>query len=785
MTAEKFLPEPFGKAAGTRMYRTGDLVRYGPDGNLEFLGRADHQVKIRGHRIELPEIEERLLAHPDVRNGVVVAREDPGGEKWLAGYVVPVDGRPIEPAGLRDFLAEALPGYMVPVAFVTLDALPLNSAGKVDRRALPAPERTSFGGEREFVAPRNEIERRIARVCVEVLGIDRVGVHDKFFDLGADSMRIVQLVTAARKADLPVSLRLLYQHGTVAELAVALGAPAPASHLVEPTQLLPVITPGQDRTGTAAPEAAAAAPEAAAAAPEAVAAVAEPGAVAVAEPARSTPVTAGTVEPAPAVRVEAGAGRLAAGPSPLPIMAAQHVPGASVALVRAGQVAEVRGYGVLVAGGAEPVTPETPFQVASISKHVTALGVLRLVGQGRLELDVDVNRYLTSWRLPDGPAPVTVRHLLANLSGLSTSPNTGYAPTEPMPDLLDVLYGRPPATSEPIRPELVPGESFRKTNSHYAVLQQVLVDLTGEPFPELIRRLVLAPLGMTDSSFDPAFPADPARRVALGHDAHGVPVPGGWRNRPALAAGGLWTTAADLARVLVEIHRAHLGGGELLTPELAAELVAVASPGTFYGLGTVVDDTAPDPEFGHPGETVGYRAMTMGRLRAGDGFVVLTNSESGKAVQSFVATELAGWVERPGGAAATAGYAAVEDGEAIRVGEPAGRAGFVADVTREAAPVTGAVREEARTVRHLISINDLTDEDLRSIVARGYGSGPGRPGGSGRSTATWSASTSSGPRPGPGPRSPAVRCGSARRSSRTARRTSSSTPVRRTPTPAG
>jgi ornithine carbamoyltransferase len=673
LTAETFLPEPFGRVRGARMYRTGDLVRFQSDGNLEFLGRADHQVKIRGHRIELAEIEERLLAHPDLRDGVVVARVDEAGEKWLAAYVVSANGRRPEPAELRDFLGLALPPYMVPAAFVALDALPLNSAGKVDRRALPTPGRDALSGTREFVAPRNDTERLIADICSQVLGISRVGAHDRFLDLGADSMRIVQLVSAARQAGLPVKLRMLYQHGSVAELAQAVGGgpvpAAPASPAPAPTAVRPANETNAKTRWLAA------------------------------EPTAMFPV----VSPRRAKSAPSG-------PSPVAAMAEHRVPGASIALIRDGELVSTHGYGVLAAGGSDPVTPDTPFQVASISKHVTALAVLRLVRDGLLDLDVDINRYLVSWRVPNPMRPVTVRHLLANLSGLSMTPNTGYQPTEAAPTLLDVLYGRRPATSDPIRAEATPGATFRKTNSHYAVLQQVLVDLIERPFPQLMHELVFEPLGMNGSSFAPSFPARPDVRAALGHDEQGIEIPGGWRVRPALAAGGLWSTAADLARVLLEVHRAHRDAGpKLLTPALATELLTVAHPGSFYGLGTVVDDTTDDVEFGHPGETVGYRAMMIGRVRSGTGFVVLTNAESGKAVQTAVADEMVRRDEQSGRGGFGNGWeSTTPPAIAIQPG--------ATQPTASGPAGSGAVRP---AVRHLVSINDLSDEDLRSIVARG------------------------------------------------------------------
>ncbi|CAN2534202.1 D-alanine--D-alanyl+carrier+protein+ligase [Methylocapsa aurea] len=185
LTAERFVPNPFGHA-GERLYRTGDLARYRADGNIEFLGRIDHQVKIRGFRIELGEIEAALTRLPQLREAVVIASEDGRGDKRLVAYVVAAEGAALEIAELRGALARELPDYMIPAAFVALDALPLTPNGKIDRRALPAPDLDAQIAHR-YVAPRNATEEALCRIFADVLGIDRVGVDDDFFQLGGHS----------------------------------------------------------------------------------------------------------------------------------------------------------------------------------------------------------------------------------------------------------------------------------------------------------------------------------------------------------------------------------------------------------------------------------------------------------------------------------------------------------------------------------------------------------------------------------------------------------------------
>ncbi|MFF4045019.1 condensation domain-containing protein, partial [Streptomyces sp. NPDC001816] len=217
LTAERFVPDPFGPA-GSRLYRSGDLARRREDGSLEFLGRIDDQVKIRGYRIELGEIETALSAHAGIRDAVVIVREDTPGDKRLVAYFVSAPGATVDLAVLRSELGRALPEYMVPAAFVELDALPLTPNGKLDKRALPAPEQDAFA-RGAYVAPRDATEARIAAVWSEVLGLDEVSVEDSFFDLGGDSIRAVSLVGALRTAGFDTTMQEVFAARTVAAMA--------------------------------------------------------------------------------------------------------------------------------------------------------------------------------------------------------------------------------------------------------------------------------------------------------------------------------------------------------------------------------------------------------------------------------------------------------------------------------------------------------------------------------------------------------------------------------------
>jgi amino acid adenylation domain-containing protein/non-ribosomal peptide synthase protein (TIGR01720 family) len=217
LSAQRFVADPYGPA-GDRMYRTGDLARWRADGHLDYLGRADDQVKVRGYRIELGEIEAVLLSHPAVAQAAVVARDDGGPTTRLVGYLVPPEGVAApEVDALRAHLAAALPEYMVPAAFVPLAALPLNPNGKLDRRALPAPDFAAAAtGGRE---PATDTERLLAGLVADVLGVARVGAEDSFFDLGGDSIVAIQLVSRARRAGLRFTPRDVFTHRTVAALA--------------------------------------------------------------------------------------------------------------------------------------------------------------------------------------------------------------------------------------------------------------------------------------------------------------------------------------------------------------------------------------------------------------------------------------------------------------------------------------------------------------------------------------------------------------------------------------
>jgi amino acid adenylation domain-containing protein len=223
LTAEKFVPDPFGCERGARLYRTGDVVRFGEDGNLEFGGRLDHQVKVRGFRIELGEVEAAMSRHESVRAVVVAAREVPEGEQRLIAYLVGNQNSLPTASEWRAFLIQVLPEYMIPSLFVSLEELPLLPNGKVNRAALPVPDASRPELGREFVAPETPTEARLVELYMSVLALDKVGIHDDFFELGGDSILATRLASRVRRIfDVEMPLRELFWKPTVFELAAVI-----------------------------------------------------------------------------------------------------------------------------------------------------------------------------------------------------------------------------------------------------------------------------------------------------------------------------------------------------------------------------------------------------------------------------------------------------------------------------------------------------------------------------------------------------------------------------------
>lgn len=331
-------------------------------------------------------------------------------------------------------------------------------------------------------------------------------------------------------------------------------------------------------------------------------------------------------------------------------MAELHVPGVSIAVIHDGAVQWARGFGVTRVGG-PPVTARTLFQAASISKPVTAIAALRLVQAGKLDLDTDVNRYLRSWKIPANPFtaehPVTLRELLTHTAGMTVHGFAGYAADAPVPTLIQVLDGTPPANSPAIRVDATPGTAWRYSGGGYVIVQQLLEDMTGTPFAKLMRDTVLVPIGMTESTFDQPLPASRMVDIAVPYRSSGQPVRGGPHVYPERAPAGLWTTPSDLARYALEVQRALAGSGRMLSTSTASQMLTPEM--NHWGLGPMIGGSAAQPYFEHNGGNEGYRCI-LRVYESGDGAVVMTNSDNGGAVADPLMRTIAneyGWADRP------------------------------------------------------------------------------------------------------------------------------------------
>jgi CubicO group peptidase (beta-lactamase class C family) len=307
------------------------------------------------------------------------------------------------------------------------------------------------------------------------------------------------------------------------------------------------------------------------------------------------------------------------------------IPAVSVAVVAGGTIDWARAWGVRDARSGESVTPQTLFQAGSISKPVAAMSALCLVAEGKLGLDADVNELLVSWKVPanlDWQPHVSVRQLLSHTAGLTVHGFPGYPRDAEAPALDEVLDGK--GNTPPVRVSTIPGLQFSYSGGGYCVLQQLLVDVTGKPFPELARELVLDPLGMTDSTYEEPLPEHLWPRAASGHRQGGKPVDGGWHVYPEMAAAGLWTTPTDLAKFLTAVQQAKAGSpGTILPRELADEVLRPHASNVAYGLGLRLEGEGPSLLFGHGGDDQGFIAWMGAYAEVGLGAVVMTNADDG------------------------------------------------------------------------------------------------------------------------------------------------------------
>jgi CubicO group peptidase (beta-lactamase class C family) len=308
------------------------------------------------------------------------------------------------------------------------------------------------------------------------------------------------------------------------------------------------------------------------------------------------------------------------------------VPGVSVAVIDDFALAYVEVHGVKSKSTREPVTAQTLFQAASLSKAVSAVGVMRLAQEGVVSLDTDVNDYLTSWQVPhnalQNTEKVTLRRLLSHTAGTTVSGFRGYRYTEPVPTSIQILNGEYPANSAPIVVDFVPGSRFRYSGGGYVVAGQAVEDVTGTSFPELIRERVLRPIGMDNSTYEQPLPDSLFHGAGSGYYASGVAVPGRHHIYPEIAAAALWTTASDVARFLIELQLSLHGESNKVLSRANAELL-LTEVKRDYALGFDLWTYKGQPYFGHGGANDGFRSKMIAHRTDGHGVVILTNSDHG------------------------------------------------------------------------------------------------------------------------------------------------------------
>lgn len=308
-----------------------------------------------------------------------------------------------------------------------------------------------------------------------------------------------------------------------------------------------------------------------------------------------------------------------------------HVPGVSITVIHEGKIEWSKGYGVAEVNGA-PVVPETLFQAGSVSKPVAALCIMSLAQQGTLSLDEDVNRILTTWKLPENNftrlRPVTPRYLLSHTAGTTVHGFEGYRNGDQVPSLTEVLNGTSPANSEPVQVTQAVGQLYRYSGGGYIVLQQLAMDATHSQFPALMRKTVLDPVGMLHSRFQQPLDPSSLKNAAMPYDSSGLPITGGPHTYPELAAAGLWTTSPDLARFVLEVQRSWNGKDNkvLRTPNIKQMLTPIKGD---WSLGFEIGGSPADPYFYHDGANQGYKATLVGYEHEGNGAVVMTNGDQG------------------------------------------------------------------------------------------------------------------------------------------------------------
>ena len=310
-------------------------------------------------------------------------------------------------------------------------------------------------------------------------------------------------------------------------------------------------------------------------------------------------------------------------------MKEHHITGVSLAIIENGQVGKAQGYGFTDKSLAIPVTTSTLFQAGSVSKPVAALGALRLVEDGRLSLDEDVNRWLKQWKVLENDytkdEKVTLRRILSHSAGLTVHGFPGYTVGASMPTLVEILDGTKPANTAAIRVDVVPGSTSRYSGGGYTVMQQMMIDVIGKPFPEFMQETVLTPLRMAASTYEQPLPKDKVAAAATGYYADGKQVEGKWHIYPEMAAAGLWTTASDLARFAIGIQQALAGkSNPVISQSMTRQMLTVQKGNSGLGLG--LDGSGKTLRFSHNGRDEGFDAFMMAYAESGQGVVIMINA---------------------------------------------------------------------------------------------------------------------------------------------------------------
>lgn len=325
-------------------------------------------------------------------------------------------------------------------------------------------------------------------------------------------------------------------------------------------------------------------------------------------------------------------------------MQKRRIPGLSIAIIQDSKIVRAAGYGFIDKNRTTPVTPSTLFQAGSISKSVAAVGALHLTEEGKLSLDTDVNTKLKTWKVPENEftkdRKVTLRGLLSHTAGLTVHGFPGYEAGTPIPTVVQILDGSPPANTPAVRVDFVPGTRWRYSGGGYTVMQQLITDVTDQPFPQFMQTTVLGPLAMTASTFQQPLPANKAKATATGHSGGREAIKGRWHIYPEMAAAGLWTTPSDLARFAIGIQNALAGkSGTILSKQMTQQMLTDQKDKD--GLGVFLQGEGNTMRFGHNGRDEGFDALMTAGAQTGQGVVIMINANDNSQLLNYIVDEVA------------------------------------------------------------------------------------------------------------------------------------------------